>query len=410
MGLRQRLIDDSIREQYFIFCYHGAMKRSIVLLCSLLVLGAGCSSFVPAIPSSPTVDSGTPSPEGTIAFKQGFGLLPGVNPNIAKGQLSESPINVTWKNLPEIPPEVTVIRRRSSMPSVTVLQNLTSAMNIPIGVLESNPSVKGLAASWEDQSGYHWTYDAESDRLSFEKIKPAISLTSSVPVSADVLSQSAIQFTTERGLLSSDWGAPYAVFSWDEWWSARTKEGKCMTKATVEVIRKMAREASLDFDLLSSMALSTSGDCVDPEFPNVQVVRFSQNKDGQDVYRADGTPAIAGELSIRMDTREVVRGWAELKRESDRSNYPAIQQDRLEAYFKHGGVSGFPASAKSYAISAVQQGVYQYVGTRNGQDRIFYIPAMQAEGVLTYENGTTIPYAIVVPLTREDQFDPDERD
>lgn len=374
------------------------------LLASFVFFGAGCSSFTSMTPVAPMAsDSGTPSPEGLIAFKQGFGILPGKNPMPV--DRASSNVAVNWKELPEINPEVTVIRKRTTMPNVTVVQNLTSAMNVPVGALQSKPSAKAMMITWDDEAGYRWTYDAVTDRLSFEKKNAGASLTSAKPVVDELLTQSASAFMKTKGLLVAEWGAPYAVFSWDKWWSERNKEGKCMSRATIEVIRKMALESSLDFDLLSSLAKKDSSDCVDPEFPNLQVIRYSFSQDGESVYERDGTPAIGGEAVVSMDKQEVIRGWIELKREADRSNYLAIQPDRLQAYLKNGGISDFPQNSKSYEISSFNRGAYRYIADVDGEKRTFYIPAIQAQGTLTYQNGSSILYAIVVPLTREDQFE-----
>lgn len=374
----------------------------VSLLASFLLLGAGCVSLIPTTSTTTSTDTGTPSPEGVIMFRQGFGLLPGKNPMPIDRPASN--ITVNWKQLPDIPSDVTVIRKRSTLPNSTVLENLTSSMNVPIGTLELNPKTESLAVQWKDQSGFRWSYDAGTDRLSFENASASVALTSAKPGVDEMLTRSGAAFFSDRGLLSDSWGSPYLVYSWDRWWTARQKEGKCMTQASINVVRKMAAESSLDFDLLSSLSKSGLSDCVNPEFPNVQVVRFSTTQDGDQIYADDGTALIAAEVVLRADTNEIIRGWAELKRDADRSNYLAIQPDRLEAYLKQGGISGFPTSAKSYSVSAFHKGEYRYIGTVNSEQRTFYIPAVQADGTLTYQNGSTIPYSIVVPLTREDQF------
>jgi hypothetical protein len=368
----------------------------------LLVLGAGCVSSFPITPIATSTDSGVPSPEGVITFRQGFGLLPGKNPMPA--DRPSSPVRVDWKDLPEIPPNVTVIRKRSTLPNATVLQNVTSAMNIPIGTLQLNPKTEAFAVQWKDVSGIRWRYDAATDRLVFEQASATVALTSAVPGSDVELTRAGETFMNDRGLFSETWSAPYLVYSWEQWWAERKKEGKCMTKNSIAVIRKMAEQSSLHFDLLSSLSTDGGKECVAPEFPNVQVIRFSASQDGEQIYGDDGTSFISGEVMLRADTNEVVRGWAELKRDADRSNYEAIQPDRLETYLRQGGVSGFPPNAISYSVTRFHKGEYRYVALVNGEERTFYIPAVQAEGTITYQNGSPAPYAIVVPLTREDQF------
>lgn len=379
------------------------LKSALYSGLMLLLLGAGCASLIPSTPASTSVDSGSPSPEGTIAYMQGFGLLPGKNPNVAG--VSSPGIAVEWTELPALTPTVTVIRKRKTVPNATVLQNLTSAINIPVGALGANPSAKQLSLTWDDESGFRWNYDAKPDRLSFDRISYDAPIVTSALATDEQLTQAATGAMTARGLLSSDWSSPYVVFSWKSWWDARVSEGKCMTNASLAIIKRMAIESSLDYDLLPSLAKTGSSDCVNPQFPNYQVVRYSLNKDGQRVYESDGMPTIGGEVVIRLDTLEAVRGWAELRREADRSNYESVQKDRLEAYLKQGGILGFPKSTASYKITKFNQGAYHYSVDVNGEQRTFYIPAIQGEGLLTYKDGSTTPYAVIVPLTREDQFE-----
>lgn len=384
------------------------MNKLFLIACGFfLVCGAGCSSLISVEPAvSVPVETGTPSPEGLIEFQQGFGMLPGKNPNPVESKVDQMvSVRANWDDLPEFPSVVTVIRKRTALPNSTVLKNITSAMNVPIGTLASEPVSKGAIVSWKDESGYAWTYDAEIDRLDFEKKGSAIPLTSSVLQSDDALIQSANQFILDKGLLSSEWGAPYLVYSWSGWKEERMAKGQCMTDRTMKIIQKMAEESSLNYELIPSLASLGSGACVSEEaYPNLQVVRYSLRQDGESVYGGDGIASISAEVYIRMDTREAVMGWVELKRDADRSNYITLQPDRLKAYLEKGGITGFPTNAKSFDVNGFTKGSYRYVAEVDGVHRTFFIPAIQAQGMLTYWNGTVIPYAIVVTLTREDQF------
>jgi hypothetical protein len=262
-----------------------------------------------------------------------------------------------------------------------------------------------MSIAWYDASGYRWSYDAKKDHLDFEKTSTTVPLTSKALATDGGLIQAVSEFVSEKGLLSNQWGSPYIVFSWERWQAERAKEERCMSSQTVNVIRKMAQESTLEYDLLPSLVSTTSNQCVKAEYPNLQVVRYSFQQDGDLVYESDGLPAISAEAYVRMDTKEIVRGWVELKKEADRSNYQAILSDRLKAYIENGGMTSFPFNAKTFEISAFNKGAYRYVADVNGIPRTFFIPAIQAQGMLTYKNGTSIPYAVVVSLVREDQFE-----
>lgn len=380
------------------------MNSRFIARIGLLValMGAGCSSFVPT-PPTPSVDSGSPSPEGVIAYMQGFGLLPGKNPNPI---LSVDPdIRVELVDLLPLTPTVTVIRKRRTVPNDTVLQNLTSAINVPVGALGAHPKAKQMSITWDDESGFRWNYEARTDHLSFDRVSYDAPIVTTSLASDEQLTQAATNAMIDRGLMSTDWSSPYVVFSWKAWWDARIAEGKCMTKSSLSIIKRMAIESSLDYDLLPSLSKTGSSDCVNPEFPNYQVVRYSLSKDGLRVFERDGMPTIGGEVVVRLDTQEIVRGWVELKHDADRSNYESLQKDRLETYLKQGGILGFPKSTASYKLTKLAHGSYHYSVDVNGEQRTFYIPAVQGEGLLTFKDGTTTPYAVIVPLTREDQFE-----
>src|SRR5512133_2399409 len=185
-----------------------------------------------------------------ILFQNGFGLLPGKNPNPLE-RASTSKVNVVanWDNLPDLPNVVTIIRKRNALPNSTVLKNVTSALNIPIGTLGSEPVTKSMAMSWRDAYGYQWSYDVERDRLEFEKVGESAPLTSKLISIDDALIHAVGEFMRDRGLLSGQWSSPYLIFSWNDWQESRAKEGRCMSSRTIDIIRKMALESSLDYDL-----------------------------------------------------------------------------------------------------------------------------------------------------------------
>jgi len=320
---------------------------------------------------------------------------------------SSTPIqhaSVRWTiTAPKIPTEVTVIRRRRTMPDSWFAENIASAVGIPSGVLKHDPMPRSLSMSWTDTDGYLWTYDAEYGRVFFVlQSQPTVKTVSVLPADAD-LERSAGDFLKSRGVNMTLWGDAIPEFSWNEWWKNEQAAGRCMTTKTISQMRALQTADGSSIPQTSDMKLST---CTQTEFPAEETIAFSLSQDEQAIYDRDGSSAVAGRVSVRTDTLSAVRGWFELPKDGDRSNYPSINPDTLIQEIRVGGLRGSSGveNATDINIESFTQGLYRDDVPLNGETRTFFIPAIRMTGTATLSDGSHVPYASMIPLVRGDQY------
>jgi len=383
------------------------MKSRIFLISTaFLLLGAGCSwlpGFTPAT-STPAIPlSGTPSPEGFVAFREGFGLLPGIDP--ASDIALQPNISVRWAtSLPQIPAEVTVIRRHRTMPDTTMLQNLTTAAEIPAGMLQQQPSPLSFLLSWTDGKGFAWKYDAAQAHVSFS-VTPSSTATkilASFPADAN-LENAAKDFLVSRGAPSASWGEPSPSFSWNEWWLNEQKIGRCMTAETIASMRELN---AADGSAIPPTYNAKTSNCVTPQFPDKEEISFSLRQDNQPVYDENGEFIKGARVTMHADTLQPESGEMELTQGADRSDYVAIDSDMLINELRAGGLRGFKGveNAANISIESFDQGLYRYDVQSNGETRTYFIPAIRMNGWATMKDGSLVMYKSVVPLVRGDQY------
>lgn len=379
--------------------------RSLAICFAITLLGAGCvQSIIPTAPTSSS-STGTPSPEGTIAFDEGFGKIPGRAP--ITGELRDHQ-TVSWiVKPPTLPTRVTVLRKRQTLPNSTLLQNITTGLHVPAGLLQRSPISKQLKLEWTDDSGYHWSYDAEYGRIGFAR-SGLMHDVLTVPSLAtpDLMGQAAKAFLIDRGAFPLQvWGNPQLAFSWETWWKQEEQSGRCMTQESLELIRSGAQDAHvLDEDIPRLPQKNSS--CVLPEFPNRNIIQFGFSQDNQIVYTANGAPMNGAEVVVRSDTQSVESGTFEMVQDVDRSNYPSISEQDMLTFLMRGGANGFPSWTASGIITynAFSQGLYRHDVKVNDERRTFYIPAVRAEGVVMLTDGSRRPLVTMIPLLPLDQY------
>lgn len=377
------------------------MKRLFFILVISALLGQGCFAVTGTVPS---VESDAPAPEGFAAFRKGFGFIPGPSP-FARPDSASLP-NIVWKERPPaVSNEVTVLRQGPTIPGALLLQNLTTALRIPAGTLEANPSVQGLTASWKDGSGFLWSYDASTGAVAFERMSGQGPLTVPSLPDDERIVNAAQAFFSSRGIGQQGWGEPTLAFSWNSWWFNESKNGTCMTQASVAAIASIAREELPVPSGTPQLPLRSHAACVKEEFPNMQTVEFHLTKDAQDVFDRMGARITGARAFVRASDMSVIRGWFLLNQDVERSNYPAITSEDLTAQLLLGGIGGFgelPRNA-SVEFTKFETGLYAHQASADGIPRTFYLPAIRALGSITTENASD-SFAVIVPLVREDQY------
>lgn len=377
------------------------MKRLFAMLAIAALLGQGCFAVTGTVPST---ESNVSAPEGFTAFRKGFGSLPGPSP-FARPDSASLP-NITWKERPPaVSNEVTVLRQAPTIPGALLLQNLTTALRIPAGTLEANPSVQSLTTSWKDESGFLWSYNASTGAVAFEHMDGQGPLTVPSLPDDERIVNAAQAFFRSRGIGQQGWGEPTLAFSWNSWWFNESKNGTCMTQASVAAIQSIARAELPILSGTPQLPLRSHAACVKEEFPNIQTVEFHLTKDAQDVFNRMGARVTGARVFVRASDMSVIRGWFLLDQDVERSNYPAITSEDLTAQLLLGGVGGFgelPRNA-SVEFTKFETGLYAHQASTDGIPRTFYLPAIRALGSIAVENAINA-FVVIVPLVREDQY------
>ena len=380
------------------------MRGISIIAAIIILLGAGCVSE--SLTNIEISEGGAPSPDGLITFREGFGKVPGVNP--LNPQIGRQAGQIEWNaEIPNIPSEITVIRKRRTLPEPAFLQNMTTAIGIPAGALRLDPVATALKIEWEDDQGYHWIYDGSTARLEFQQNQSVdIQTVSALPID-ELIILTAEKFLGDRGIDMTGWGDPALATSWNIWWLNEQRNGYCMTRETIASLRESARNPYMGIQGMEHLTRDTNF-CTSPEFPAHQVIRFFVSQDDKAVYDANGEPEKVGEVIIRTDTMTVESGFFYLAKEADRSNYPAMTPQALIEYIRRGGINGIPGDAdvnEEVFLSTFHEGLYKHDAYLDGEMRTYFIPAIQAEGIYKTTAGATKEFSMIVPLVREDQYE-----
>lgn len=384
------------------------MKRLFFLPIAIVMLGAGCTSSISSNTTTTLPITGTPSPEGIVTFREGFGKIPGDIP--LAGVKSNFSITVRIEgSLPTFPNEVTVLRRRKNLPDSNFLENLTTALSVPSGALRKNPQTQDLAISWKDDTGLAWSYEGKDAKLSFSRVgaDTILPVTSAIP-NDDLIKQAAKNFLTEKGLFTKGWGEPFLALSWKNWWNGAQLQGQCTDEQAIQIVKQLAQTNSFEYEKLPKLPLRSSGEaaCIDPVFPLIATVRFSLSQDEQLAYDKYGNPFVAAEVTLRTDTMEVISGSLEITKDIDRSNYPSMTKQRFIDQLRRGGVGGLADEADqgTIVLKTFNWGIYRHDAIVDGELRTYFIPALQTEGQLTYVDGSSRSITMIVPLLAEDKY------
>lgn len=321
--------------------------RLVIIGMLAVLLGQGCwapptSSFQPPSP----LPSGDPSPDGPVAFREGFGKLPGMPPTHAGVSAGSVPV-VFNAEVPELPPEVTVLREWTNAPNETLVKNITTALHVPSGALGRAPAGGRLDVSWKDGAGYAWRYSSASGTVAFERDDASFPepLGTKTGDAVDV----ARTFFSRRGADVASWGPPYA-------------QGIFVT--------------------------------------------FAASRDEQSAVLPDGQPQIAAALDADVTGDVALRGFFELPKNQDRSNYNALSAGEVLERLRGGGTHPVTnaGAGSSLVFDHLSIALYRHEPTVNGVPRVFYLPALWAQGTLHRADGALIPWATTVPLVKDDAF------
>jgi len=373
-----------------------SVKKQFLIMLTLATLGQGCFEISGSVQESePT---GVPSPEGFVAFREGFGAIPGPSPApiSPRGATAE----VTWtKEIPFIPSDVTVIRQHKSTPSVAILQNLTTALDIPAGAIQARPTTDVLTLAWRDGVGYRWSYNARSNHVAFDRITKSTRLISPALPGDEAIIRLATSFLDDRGVKQKT-GTPFLSFSWNVWWANEIKDNRCHSNETLARIRFIATQDPTIYPSLSVLPRRTEvATCQPPVYPTGHVVNFHKVQDEQDVFDASGRQVLAAQIVVNATDGTAESGWFEIEKDADRSNYPARSLEDVTNHLLLGGTNDVTqfGPGNRIVINEFSNSLYEHNVEVNGEERTYFIPAITAYGSV-FRGGREESYSTVVPL------------
>lgn len=361
--------------------------RKIFTLAAVVLFGAGCMTL-PTSPKTattffnPTLTAPTPA-------RLGFGQLPKINipPGRAKVMLA--------KDLPNLPPEITVLRLRRGTPDDTQLRNLTNALSIPAQMLGNFPQTSEMNLEWKDDQGFKWSYRASERTLEFKNAATSGPLTlSDLRSYADTMA-TADTFIFARGLRGMYYRHGLVRPDWYSWWTDAVKRKLCMSRDTVNTVRALAASNALVSGTLPQLVANTGGTCVKPEFPSRQAIAYRALIDEQDVVRADGSYLDGAEIVVDTSQNIVTEGRLNMFYDPERSDYPALSKDKITALLSTGGLSGATGDMTLTEFDFV---LLRLDDASVASTDVYLIPSILGQGTRTLPDGSSAPFRIVAPL------------
>lgn len=362
--------------------------QGVAITLSIILLGAGCGSETGTSPTiaEPIERSSLFRP---ITQHLGFGVLPKTPAPALRPGRSGS-VRVTAE-VPTLPAAITVLRIPSGRPSAPQLRNIASSFGIPGGTVRANPESRAFELEWKDETGVRWKYHGSTREMEFVDESATIkTLTVSAWPDKSRIMAVVDSFLEERGVNRKRYSDPYIAPDWVAWWNTERAIGHCMTAAALADVRAISASLSLllkDPPNLSSFRSA----CMEPEFPSRIVIRMSATQDGQGIFLGEGTPVYGATLYFDATTHQIVAGSFLLSSDPERSDYPALTIDEARARLAQGGQGGTPNG--DVTITKI---FFEWFRVE-----IYLYPAFVGVGTITYRDGTTSPYRIVVPLLRD---------
>ncbi len=316
--------------------------RKWTALFLLPLLGAGCADANLDIPSiaQPIDQFGSESP---VAQERGFADLPSI-PQPPRKPGARGSIRVLVE-FPDLPPLSTVLRLQSGQPNLAELQNLAQALELPEGSVARPATTQNLILEWLDDNGMAWSYSGADRILRFNDT------TSNVTPGTATFSDGAL-FDLAVGFLRS-------------------------------IGYKLDRVGTPYFDRTPSNTAA--------------VIQFNAQQDGQGIWSKLGTPLIGVTLELDRKTGQIKKGSLLMRHEPLRSDYPSIPREEAQKQLAAGGQGGTPEG--DVTLTELSFEWFQIESSVEPPATYLY-PALIGTGSISFRDGRTGPYRIVVPLVQ----------
>jgi hypothetical protein len=443
------------------------MKLSLPLtglLTASMLLGAGCER--PSFPLS--IPPAQPPQPAAPAAERGFGLLPAIaapgtlgSPEAMSSRLSSAipPIapvastnavggggvagsvpakdaavgmdammirpepypmktvpvryNVTAA-LPTWDAEDHVLRAKPAQLPTSGITAVVTGSGLPSQVIGSNPDVRSVNFSWKDADGLTWNFDGYGRSLGFwkdgdvrimaesvtnQKIAPTMEDAEAIRIADDFLTRKGLSFIARgSATVEKPWG--YGI---------EPASMPCPTEPMPYVKTEEAAAAGTSGSATSDskMMIAPCGGWYPPQL----TVSYTAQIGSRDVHDAGGWPFRAVSLQIDLVTKQIVGGNVWLPPQTESSRYPLISSAEAAKRLQEGGrnpiypyYGGDDVKEIVVTIEKTSLVWMRYDSWTNNQTQTYFVPAIAAEGTVSYAPDRKDLYRTVVPLVADDAF------
>lgn len=362
-------------------------KIPLFALIATILLSAGCFEPITSINIAEPLDS--LAGNGNSVQKLGFGPIP--SPPAIKNSDAVVRINT---ELPSLQPYVTVLRLPPNGLDTTQFQNLTTSMNMPVGLIGKQAENLEILFTWTNAINEVWSYNSNNRRLEYANAKntPAITKVAAWPT-AQQIEKAVDDFMVGRGMSPVSYRNPAIQEDWKEWKRKIDSAEACVNQTTLNTYEQIVSAKKL-MDL--SPPTSVNSNCLTTQFPSRIPVIFDLVIDERNIVNENGKSEIGGFLIFNAETLEAEYGWITLVPSPNRSDYPAISAEKMRQEMLNGGLGG--VSGGSVDINETFF-AFMELETGDAYGHRYLAPVLVGSGNKT-QAGATIPYNIVVPLTK----------
>lgn len=360
-------------------------KFPLIALIAIISLSAGCFEPIPSVNIADPLNS----LGNNVAQRQGFGELP-ATPEV---QQSNAVIRLNTE-LPTLQPDVTVLRLPPNGLNETQFQNLTTSLDMPIGLIGKQAQNLEITFTWTNANNEVWSYDSNTQHLNYANAanSPEDKVTDSWPTDEQI-SKAVENFLADRGIDLLSYNNPSIQKNWLEWNRKITNKEACVNQNTINYFQNITSAKSL----LNLPPPSTTLDsCLKTQYPSRIPVTFDIVIDERNIINENGQTEIGGFLILNGNTLQVEYGWLTLPASPARSDYPAITENEMRTNLLNGGLGGAPQGSVE-----INETFFAFIRLDSGDEYNYkyLVPALIGSGTQTFNNVKN-PYNIVVPLTK----------
>ncbi|MDF1496453.1 MAG: hypothetical protein P1P90_00145 [Patescibacteria group bacterium] len=362
-------------------------KIPLFTFLATILISAGCLEPISSVNIAEPISS--LSGINSVAQKQGFGQIP-KTPSVPK---TKAVVRINT-DLPSLQPEVSVLRLPPNGLDTTQFQNLTTSMNMPIGLIGKESKNLDIAFTWTNSDNEVLSYNSNNRRLIYANAQntPTSKLVSKWPTDEEI--ETAVNnFMIGRGLNPLSYRNPTLQINWKEWKRKIDSKESCINQNTLAKYNQIQNAKTL---IESTPPPDETDNCLEPQFPSRIPITFDLVIDERNIVSANGRSEIGGFLIFNAQNLSVEYGWITFSANPGRSDYPAISAEQMRQNMLNGGLGGAPNGSVDINETFF---AFMELEPDTDYDYRYLVPALVGSGTKTLDGATT-PYNIVVPLTK----------